>query len=222
MSDARSGRAERGESEFDRGVSFYDAIYGFAATLLIANVDAAPPEAWKSLGTLFAHDIVDQLVAFAISFIVIAVFWRINVRLVRRLSALDGPTTAANLLAAGLVILIPFSTQGIADPATSELPLPTAFYAANVAAVALAQTAMFLVARARGLERVPTTPRENRREVLDALVTPVYFLATVPVALVWGADVARWSWLGLPVVAIISGRLVSRAAARDGDRAVDV
>lgn len=217
-----SGRAERGETEFERGISFYDAIYGLAATLLIANVDAAPPEAWKSLGTLFTHDILDQLVAFTISFVVIAVFWRINVGLVKRLAALDGPTTAANLVAAGLVILLPFTTQGISDAATTDLPLPTAFYAVNVAAVALAQTVMFQIARARGLERTPATARENRRGVLDALVTPVYFLASVPIALVWGADAARWSWIGLPIVAAISARLVRRAAQRGGDQAVDL
>ncbi|MGX1702507.1 TMEM175 family protein [Microbacterium sp. NPDC055357] len=210
----RPGVAERGESEFDRGLSFYDAIYGFAATLLVANVDAPAPEAWQSLRTLFTDDVVDQLLGFVISFVVIVVFWRVNVTLVRRLSGLDGPTTAVNLATAGLVILLPFTTEGISDAATTDLPLPTAIYAVNVAAVALAQVAMFQVARSRGLERNPIPSRLNRIQLLDALVVPLYFLASVPVALVVSADAARLSWLGLIVVAPVSGRLVRVASRR--------
>lgn len=204
--------AARGESEFDRGLSFYDAIYGFAATLLVTNIDAPAADDWRSLGALLSAPVVDQLVAFAISFIVIVVFWRVNVGLVRRLRGLDGPTNAINLVGVGLVILLPFTTQGISDAATTELPLPTAVYAVNVAAVSVAQIAMYQVARSRGLERVRTTTRANRVSLIDGLVTPVYFLASVPVALLAGADAARWFWLGLAPVAVISGRWASRAA----------
>ncbi|MCR2811035.1 MULTISPECIES: hypothetical protein [unclassified Microbacterium] len=105
----------------------------------------------------------------------------------RRLRGLDAVTTAINLAAAAAVILIAYTTQGISDPATAALPLPTACYAANIALVAFCQIAMFQVARARGLERSPLPGRANLLGVAAALVTPVVFLASIPVALIWGA-----------------------------------
>lgn len=206
----------RDSPEFDRGVSFFDAIYGFAVTLLIANVDAPPPEAWHSLSALAASDVAGQLVGFALSFTVIAVFWRLNVRLVRRLVGLDGPTTALNLIPAALVILIAFTTQGISDPASADLALPTVFYALNIALVALAQTAMFQVARARGLEKVPSTPRENALDLVDSVMVPLVFLLSIPIALFVDADAAKWSWAILLVLGPVVGTLTARAISRPG------
>lgn len=203
-------RATRGESEFDRGLSFVDAVYGFAATLLIANVDAPPPEAWSSLGALADSGVISQLLGMALSFTVIAVFWRMNVRYVARLSATDGSTMFLSLVAAGFIVLLPFATQGISDPSTTYLALPTAFYAIDVALIALAQLAMFEVARSRGLERRPLTARENAVFVADALVVPVFLLLTVPLALAGGAEVARWSWMALIVLGPLSARLAAR------------
>jgi uncharacterized membrane protein len=212
---ARDVRFEPTESlEFGRGVSFFDAIYGFAVTLLIANVDAPPPEIWGSMATLAASGVPAQLLGFALSFTVIAVFWRLNVRLMRRLAGLDGPTTVLNLTAAALVILIAFTTQGISDPDSTELSLPTAFYALNIALVALAQIVMYQVARARGLERVRSTARMNRLQLMDALVTPLIFLLSIPIALFVDATTAKWSWALLLVIAPLTGRLVERADSR--------
>ena len=184
----------RRSNEFGRGISFLDAIYGFAATLLIANVDAPPAEAWTSLKALGESSVPAQALGFALSFTVIAVFWRVNVRLVRRLRGLDGVTIAINLLASGLVILIAYTTQGISDPSTADLPLPTAFYAANIALVALCQTAMFQVARARGLERVPTSRRHNLLDTPVRWSTPLVFLVSIPIAMTWGATAGKLTW----------------------------
>lgn len=203
--------------EFGRGVSFFDAIYGFAVTLLIANVDAPPASAWQSLQTLADSGVPRQLLGLVLSFTVIAVFWRLNVRLMRYLSGMDGPTIFVNLLATGLVVLIPFTTQGISDPDSTSMPLPVAFYAINIALVALAQIAMYQVARARGLERVRMSPFENRLTLADALITPVVFLASVPVALTLGPDAAKWTWVILlvlgPLSAVVTRRMLARHTA---------
>ncbi|MGO2682809.1 TMEM175 family protein [Microbacterium sp.] len=197
---------------FSRGVSLFDAVYGFAMTLLIANIDPPPAAAWESIDALLASGAGTQLLGFALSFVVIAVVWRANVRLMRRLSGMDGPVTALNLLATALVILIAFTTQGISDPVTTEMPVPTALYAINIAAVSLTQTIMYQVARARGLEVPPRPDRQNRLEALGALVTPVVFLASVPVALYVDADTAKLSWLILIVLNPLVGFLITRRA----------
>lgn len=200
---------------FSRGVSLYDSIYGFAMTLLIANVDPPPAEAWQSIDALVASGAGTQLLGFALSFVVIAVVWRANVRLTRRLSGADGPVTALNLVAASLVILIAFTTQGISDPVTTELPLPTAMYAVNIAAVSLTQTVMYQVARARGLEYPRRPDRHNRLEVLGALTTPVVFLVSVPVALLVDANAAKLTWLLLVAINPLTGVLIARSIRAD-------
>lgn len=203
--------------EFGRGVSFFDAIYGFAVTLLVANVDPLPPEAWQSLDAFLGSGVPVQLLGFALSFVVIAVFWRTNVLLMRRLTGMDSATITLNLVATALVVLIPFTTQGISDPHTSSLSLPTAVYALNIALVSLAQSAMYQVARSRGLERVRSGARENRWALGDAMVTPAVFLLSIPLALAFGDEVAKLSWASLLILGPLSGTLRARAKARNGE-----
>jgi uncharacterized membrane protein len=75
-------RYERDTVEFARAFTFFDAVYAFALTLLVVNID--PPSAvdWTSLPALLASGLEWQLFGFAGSFAVIAVFWRVNHRIV--------------------------------------------------------------------------------------------------------------------------------------------
>jgi len=215
MSSARPSLFARSSAEFDRGISFYDAIYGFAVTLLIANLDMPPADAWRDLSSLLQTGILSQLTGFALSFIVIAAFWRVNVRLIKKVSAMDSATTTMNLIAAAFVILIPFTTQGISDPQTSSYALPAVLYAANIALASIAQTAMFEVARRRGLERDPMSAREHTVSLLDALPVPVVFVISIPIALAWGGDAGKITWLALLVVGPLSARLARGALRRE-------
>jgi uncharacterized membrane protein len=210
--------ASRKSFEFGRGISFLDAIYGFAATLLISNVDAPPAEAWKDLPSLAQSGLPTQVFGFALSFAVIAVFWRANARVTRQLRGIDGPTMFLNLMGAALVILLAFTTQGISDPDSAELALPTALYAANIALVALILLLMFEVGRARGLERHPLTRRQNGWYLVNSLMTPMVFLASIPVAILLGATPAKLVWASLFVLGPLGGVLAARAKAEGGRR----
>jgi len=208
------GLLSRESNEFDRGLSFFDAIYGFAITLLIANVDAPPATAWESLESLVATGILNQLAGFVLSFVVIAAFWRLNLGVIKRISAMDAATTTANLVAAGFVVLIPFTTQGISELGSQEYVLPTIVYALNLAIVGIAQLAIFEVARRRGLETEPMTAREHRAFVLDWLVTPGVFVLSVPIALLWGPDFGKLSWASLIILGPLAARLRLRVSGR--------
>ncbi|AVL99458.1 DUF1211 domain-containing protein [Gordonia iterans] len=200
-------------NEYGRGVAFFDAIYGFSATLLIANLDAPPGEAWRSVDSLLASGFGSQLFGFALSFVVIVAFWRANVRLMRELSGLDGPTMTANLVAVGLVIVIPFTTQGISDPASSDFALPTALYALNIALASLAQIAVSWLGRIRGLERNPTTGVQRAAGLITAWLPPVVFGASIPIALRFGPEAGQWTWLSLAILLPIAGRFLPRTHA---------
>ncbi|MET1153092.1 TMEM175 family protein [Arthrobacter sp.] len=200
----------RESSEFDRGLSFYDVIYGFAITLLVTNIDAPSAEAWQDPRTLLESGVVHQLAGFALSFAVIAVFWRMNLRLIKRLSALDSATTTANLLAAAFVILIPFTTQGVSDPETSSFELTTVLYAANIILASMAQLLMYEIARRHGLEIDPMAPRHHAAFVLDFLVPPLVFAVSIPVALAAGGTAGKITWASLIVLGPVSGILAAR------------
>lgn len=207
-------RLARGDSDFDRGFSFFDAIYGFAATLLVTNIVLPPADAWSSVRSLFAHGLGDQLLAFGLSFVVISAFWWSDVKQSRSFTAVGGGVTASSLLTAGLVVLLAFSTQGISDAELSDLPLPTALYAANVAAVAFSQAFTGLVARRTGVIHDSAPARVRLLQTVDSLAVPVYFLASIPIAFAVSADACRISWLGLLIVGPLSARLVGRATGK--------
>lgn len=201
----------RDHAEFDRGLGFFDAIYGFAITLLVANIDIPPAEAWQSLATLLSHGLMDQLFGFAISFIVIAVFWLRNTELLGRFTGLDGPVIVMNLVTTFFIVLLPFTTQGISDSELNDLPLPTALYAANVALAMLSLAIMTEVGRARGL--APSLSRsQHLREWVDIGAKVGVFVVSIPVAYVVDANWGQLTWLALLVVAPLTGRFQTRAA----------
>lgn len=204
----------RDTPEFDRGLAFFDAVYGFAVTLLIANVDLPEPGAWRDLESLARSGLGQQLFGVVLSFVVICAFWRVNVRLVKSMQGLDGPMMLANLAAAGLVILLPFTTDAISHPLTAELALPTVLYALNIAGVAVCQSAVYQLGRRSGLERRPTSAGQNRLVLLAAVTTPAVFLLSIALALTVGAAAAQWSWAALIVLLPLTGKLTRHAAER--------
>jgi uncharacterized membrane protein len=209
-----TGHYERDTVEFARAFTFFDAVYAFALTLLVVNLD--PPDAadWESLATLLGSGIEWQLLGFVISFAVIAVFWRVNHGLVALLRALSPATIVANLVAIAFVVLIPFSTQGISDVETADEPLAVAVYAVNISCAVLAQSAMFWVARHDGVVADPLPWRADAVRFVDTLMTPAIFLASIPIAYAFGTDWGRLTWALLIVVGPLSGHIASRRVAR--------
>lgn len=210
----RISGAVRESVEFGRGLGFFDAVFGFAITLLIANVDPPSPEAWQGLDALMASGAGTQLMGYAISFAVIAVFWKANYDLLARFTAITGPVIAANLVTAAFVVLIPFTTQGMSDPRSAGLPLPVALYSLNIALAILAQAVMFEVGRREGLVAAGAPASVLWAARVDVLAKIAVFLLAIPVAMWCGADWGRLCWAALIVVAPLTGRWSARVEAR--------
>lgn len=194
----------RGSTEFDRALAFTDAIFGFSITLLIASVDVPPDEAWTSLATLLDSGLGNQLMAFGISFAVVAAFWRSNHRAIAAFRALDSVTLRVSIILVGLVVFIPFTTRAIS---TSAAPLATALYALNIALVVLTSCALVALARARHLTDTGTT---LLNDVARELATAAVFLASIPVAYLAGSGTAMLTWLSLLVIDPVVEHLAAR------------
>lgn len=209
----RQKRFGREGAEFGRGLGFLDAIYGFAITLLVTNIDLPPSEAWSSLSTLLDQGLGTQLLGFAISFVVIAVFWRYNTELLSRFAGIDQGVITANLTAAGLIVLLPFTTQGISE--RSDHPLAVALYATNVALAILAQALTLEVGRSRGLLVREMNPAQLRAERIDTLAKVAVFGISIPIAYLVGPSWGMTFWLVLVVIGPLTGRWSARLAERE-------
>lgn len=202
---------DRDTIEFGRAINLIDAIFGFSLTLLVTNLQVPSAGGWVSVKALMGSGLGDQLLAFLISFVVVVGFWVTNHQALASFRALDSTTVRICLYLVGMVIFVPFTTKAISDKITSpdqaNLPLPTALYAANIAAIVLATVALILVGRARGLAD-PDLPVPGM--IANALTVAVVFLISIPIAYRFGPDIARRTWLSLLVISPLVGLAVRR------------
>ena len=205
---AKGGRYMKDELEFARAVTFFDAIFAFAVTLLITTVDNFEPETWSSLHNFWGQN-GSGLLAFAISFVVVVSFWRANHQQVTGFLALDGQLITLNCAVMFGVVLIPFTTEAMGK--LDDLPLPVALYAINISAVYVMQFVVGFVAERRGVrsEKKMTT-KQFRWELVDAATLPIVFLGSIPVAYFISPGVAQKSWLLLLVLMPLVGNVQAR------------
>jgi hypothetical protein len=110
-------RYQRDDQEFGRAIGFFDATYALALTLLVTTLEITEPSSeWDGVRALW-DAIGPQFLAFGISFAVIASYWLAYHRLVRTLAAVDQLTIIANLVLIASIVIIPFSTNAVGDPA---------------------------------------------------------------------------------------------------------
>ena len=201
----------RDTMEFGRALSLIDAIFGFSLTLLVTSLDVPPAAAWESLHALLSTGLGAQLLSFVISFVVVVGFWVSNHQVLSSFRALDAATVRICIYLVGLVIFIPFTTKTISDPDPARLPLPTAVYAVNVAAIVLVTVALVFVGRARGLvdAELPVPGL-----IPHSLAVAAVFLISIPIAYRFGPTTAKWTWLSLAVISPAVSLAVSRARVR--------
>jgi TMEM175 potassium channel family protein len=210
-------RYARDASEFDRAIAFIDATFALALTLLITTLDVDDPASSFASLSAFGDAYGAQLLAFAIAFAVIASYWLEHHRMVASFVSLDRPTIITNLFLIAAIVLLPFTTRSVGDPAVADLPLPTALMAVNIAAVSALSTLVWAVAsRRRLLDHVPT-PGEWRESVFSGLAPVAVFLGSVPIAYLVSPAAARLFWLTLVVFNPVVGKLLARSRRLRGE-----
>jgi uncharacterized membrane protein len=193
-------RYSREESEFDRAIGFFDATFALALTLLVTTLEVGgKASAWQNLGSL-NDEVGTQFIAFAIAFVVIANYWLVNHRMVASFAAIDTHVIVANLFLIATIVLLPFSTEAVGDPATADLPLPTAWFAVDVAAASALNGVVYWLAWRRDLFRSRPSRAELRSNLLASLGPAAVFLVSIPVAYLASATAAKLFWLLLIVV----------------------
>jgi TMEM175 potassium channel family protein len=204
-----------GNLEYDRVLFFSDAVFAIAITLLVVDI-RVPTTSGVVNASQALHDAKYKILGFAISFLVIGLFWMGHHRLFRYITALDRPVIFLNLLFLGTIAFLPYPTALLFASSTSQVAA-TVFYAACVAGAGLAELVVWFYAnRAKGLIPDSFSPAVRRYETAQLLPTPVVFGLSIPVAFV-APGVAPFTWILLVPIGRILPR-VMRAKVNGGAR----
>ncbi|HEX2816613.1 MAG TPA: TMEM175 family protein [Phenylobacterium sp.] len=133
---------------YDRLMMLADGVFAVALTFLAVDVGTAPAGWTGSLGALWAH-LGPQLETYAISFLVISIYWLAHRRFMSMVLTVDAPLTVLTLVMLGLVALLPPATRLIQG--YEMYPAARLTYSALVVAIGVSMAAMWgyasLVAR---------------------------------------------------------------------------
>ncbi len=131
---ARPWRTERG---FERLVFFSDAVVAIAITLLILPVvDIVSSDKSVGVGDLF-DDHFGELLAFALSFLVIALFWVEHHRTFETIDGYTRPLIWANMLWLATIVFLPLPTEMVAQSGSEDRAV-SALYIGTILVSAIA------------------------------------------------------------------------------------
>ena len=218
MAEERPGRRDRAarygrdEVEFGRAIGFFDATFAIATTLLVTTLDPGR-DGWASWSSLW--DAVEgPMLAFTITFVVIASYWWANHQFVASLRALSPGLIVWTLALLAFVVLLPFTTEGLGESGRVN-EVTTVVYAVNVALVSGTEWILYRVALRDDLFEVRPSPVEVSMSTVAQLVPSVVFLASIPVALLGAPGPARVLWLSLVVLGPLVGRWANKRILAD-------
>ncbi|HYU40417.1 MAG TPA: TMEM175 family protein [Acidimicrobiia bacterium] len=194
MSDAPRERT----LEMDRVVNFSDAVFAIAATLLVLSISfslrlKAPDldrKLWREFG-----DTLPQVLAYALSFFIIARNWLGHHRMFRMIRRIDGWLISLNLVVLGLIALVPFPTEVYGNYPNERPTLIV--YALAISAPSIASAVVLRYAARDDRLIDPSTPRDYvTHSQLRALSIPAVFLSSIPISfLAVPAAQLWWLWL---------------------------
>jgi uncharacterized membrane protein len=179
----------------DRIINFSDAVFAFAATLLILKIDLPqiPPEL---LETQFLSELGKLWPAYAanfVSFLVIAYYWRVHHKLFILIKRYDNVVIWLNILILIFVAFLPFPIDLFGNYPTL-IPV-IIFYTLSISIVGVLLLLLWIYASYQ--HRLIDSKLSNRvitYHTLSNLIAPSVFLVSIPVIFI-DHIVAKISWV---------------------------
>jgi uncharacterized membrane protein len=157
---------------YDRLMLLCDGVFAIAITLQAADIRV--PHGWT--GDWAGLQLGDQLNAYAMSFLVISIYWLAHRRFMAMVRIVDAPITVLTLIMLGLVALLPAATRLISG--YSVFPPSRLVYGGLVVLIGLSVAVLWayaaLVAKVVSRE---VSFGQRWYMLFLMLVTPPFFLA---------------------------------------------
>jgi uncharacterized membrane protein len=158
---------------YDRLMMLTDGVFAIAITFL--TIDITNPAGWTGDWPGFWSHLAPQLDAYAMSFIVVSIYWLAHRRFMAMILTVDAPVTVLTLALLGLIALVPPATRLISFE--GGFPNARLVYAGLVVAIGLSIAALWAYA-ALIADLVSREVSRRVRWFLLALMlfTPPFFL----------------------------------------------
>jgi uncharacterized membrane protein len=177
---ARSGH------DIERLAFFSDAVFAIALTLLAIDLRLPDSVAVATSGQLLnaLADLWPRIYSFALSFLVIVLFWIGSYRTFRFVHRVDAPFLGLNLGLLFFVVFLPFPTPVLGEH--GDLVAAVVFYGVLAGVTSVFSTAVWVYAIGPGhLLTDEVTPRIARYITWRAALVPVVLFGALPLALIW-------------------------------------
>ncbi|MEU9563324.1 TMEM175 family protein [Streptomyces sp. NPDC048161] len=191
-----------------RLIALSDGIFAIAMTLLVLDIHVTGDLETAGFHRML-HELLPHIGAYALSFAILAGFWRDHRRILQLAHRVEGLSLRLELAGLGAIALLPFPTTLLSEYASR--PLAVALYAATVIVIDLLQLAVLHTLRrerrtsAARADGVAEARSGDRDIVMDLTVTVAVFGATVPIAFA-SPRAALWTWLALIPIKFALGR----------------
>ncbi|HEY7606892.1 MAG TPA: TMEM175 family protein [Actinomycetes bacterium] len=191
-----------------RLLALADGVFAIALTLLVIEITLPEGTSDARLGAALVT-VGPHYFAYVLSFAVIARFWIAHHNTFRYIGGYDDPLIWLNFLLLLFVAFLPFPTSVLGEH--GDTPTGATFYGAVLACTSAASGVLLWYASGPGhLLRPDVDHRQVRRSRISSLAGTVYFVATLPVALL-APYVAMGLWLlWFPVVRVLVNRQARR------------
>ena len=109
MSDTGHDHVHPKDNSLDRLLFFSDGVFAIAITLL--SIELHPPHDWDGTAAMLWREGGPGFVAYALSFVVIGIFWNSHRRSFTQILRYSQGVFALNLLLLGAIALMPYMTN---------------------------------------------------------------------------------------------------------------
>ncbi len=192
---------------FDRTVSYSDAVIAIAMTLLALDLPLPEGETNAEVWRSFVANLDDGYLAFITSFLVIALFWVQHHLFFQRIAKLNTSLVVFNLLSLLTIVLVPFATRVL--PSQGRFTIGPVLYSCVMLLWGLSFVLMVRAAEHGRLWREGVPASTATDIIVGTCASLSMFAVSIPLAFL-DPQLAQYSWLLIPVVARIVGRMRAR------------
>ena len=187
-----------------RVISFSDAIFAFAITLLVLKIDLPALEQARLSeqlpGALIA--LWPQYLANILSFIIIGNYWVIHHKIFNVITKIDVPLLWINVFLLMVIAFLPFPTEQLGD--YGDQPSIVVFYLSHLAIIGVLQLVLWLYASNKHRLIDKSVPNSLiRYYTIRSIIPAVVFLVCIPIAYL-SDGVANYFWVLLLLIPISS------------------